>query len=360
MRRTGFLAGFALLTIILSRVLGRESAFVEKFYYGGLFQFFRTIYDYTLGFLPIPMMYVFILIIAFCIYVIIKSFLKSDVKGIKRIKKPLSILINVLSVLVLCFYWFWGFNYNRQSIESTVGLDYTKMDTTDLMIQYESTVRALVDLNSKFDKEEKIEAIQVNPTDFETSCRQSLTTQLDELSYCTNGRVRIRRLRPQGALLRISTAGVYWPFVFEGHIDPGLHPLTWSFTMTHEMGHGYGFTDEGTCNFLGWLGCVNNDDPFIQYSGWIGYLRYVLSNLRGAISEDSYRDVYMNLPSFVKTDLSEIRAYAMRYPDILPAIRDVFYDNYLKTHGVEGGLINYSKVVKLVYAWELKADKYSN
>ncbi len=354
MKKTGFLAGFALFTVILSRILGRESAFVERFYYGGLYQVFRIIYDYTLGFLPIPMMYIFIFIIGFCLYIIIKAFLKSDKKGLHRLKRPVRILVNVLSILILCFYWFWGFNYNRQSIETTVGLDYSKMDTTDLIQQYESTVAALVDLNSTFNKEEEVEAIQRNPTKFETSCRKSLTNQLDQLSYYTNGRVRIRRLRPQGALLRISTAGVYWPFVFEGHIDPGLHPMTWPFTMTHEMGHGYGFTDEGTCNFLGWLGCINNDDPFIQYSGWIGYLRYVLSNLRGAVDDDAYRDLYGNLPSFVKTDLSEIREYAMRYPDVMPAIRDVFYHNYLKTHGVKGGLINYSKVVKLVHAWELK------
>jgi hypothetical protein len=357
MKRTFYLFGLALFTIVLSRVLGRESAIVEKYYYGGLYQVFRSIYDYTFGFLPIPMMYVFVLIILFFLYKIIRSFLNTNKRGIGRLKSPFLLLINVLSVLVLCFYWFWGFNYNRQSIESTIGLDYSKMDTTDLMQQYESSVAALVELHSTFDKQTEVQSILNDPSRFETSCRKSLTNQLDQLSYHTNGRVRIRRLQPQGALLRISTAGVYWPFVFEGHIDPGLHPMTWPFTMSHEMGHGYGFTDEGTCNFLGWLGCVNNDDPFIQYSGWIGYLRYVLSNLRGALDDDAYRALYGNLPLFVKTDLSEIREYAMRYPDVFPAIRDVFYHNYLKTHGVKGGLINYSKVVKLVHAWEVKQGK---
>ncbi len=353
-KRTGLLVSFAVITIALSRAFGRDSTIIEQFFYGGIFQVLRIAYDYTIGFLPIPAMYVFILLILYSIYLIIRSFKKTTTTGFARLKKPILILANTLSILIICFYWFWGFNYNRQSIEKTHGLSYAEIDTVDLQNQYNHTVAKLNELNTQFNKEEKIKDIIDNPRHYENSCRASLVKELDALNYHTNGRVRIRRLHPKGFLLRISTAGVYWPFVFEGHIDPGLHPMTWPFTMTHEMGHGYGFTDEGTCNFLGWLGCTNNEDPFIQYSAWIGYLRYVLSNLRGAVSEDSYRNFYSELPTFVKEDLAAIRESAIKYPDILPAIRDVFYHNYLKTHGVEGGLVNYSKVVKLVYAWEKK------
>ena len=351
-KKTGFLVSFAVITVLLSRLFGRESAIIEQFFYGGIFQVLRFVYDYTLGLLPIPVMYIFILLILYSIFLIINSFRKTEKKGFGRFGKPVLILLNTLSILVICFYWFWGFNYNRQSIEKTHGLSYSDIDTVDLKNQYDQTLIKLKELKLQFNKEEKIKDITENPVRYENSCRASLTKELDALNYHTNGRVRIRRLRPKGALLRISTAGVYWPFVFEGHIDPGLHPMTWPFTMTHEMGHGYGFTDEGTCNFLGWLGCTNNEDPFIQYSAWIGYLRYVLSNLRGAVSDDSYRKIYNELPDFVTEDLAEIRESARRYPDVMPAIRDVFYHNYLKTHGVEGGLVNYSKVVKLVYAWE--------
>ena len=128
--------------------------------------------------------------------------------------------------------------------------------------------------------------------------------------------------------------------------------MTWPFTMSHEMGHGYGFTDEGTCNFLGWLACTSHEDPFIQYSGWIGYYRYLLTNTRRAITPQHYNTLYDSIDDVIKEDLTEIRKYALRYPDIMPAVRDVVYDNYLKSHGVKGGLINYSKIIKLVYAWE--------
>lgn len=350
--RTLLLVLGAGITLILSRLLGQESVFIERFYYRGIFQAFRMVYDYTLGLLPIPMMYVFILGILYIIFVLLKTFFKKTSSLKSRLIKVSHLLTQTVAALLIMFYWFWGFNYNRVSIESYLDLDYSQMDSTDLLQLYDETGDNLIRLRDMFSMEEKINAIVSDPGLFETQCRASLTSSLDDIGYPTNGRVRIRRLKPQGSLLRISTAGVYWPFVFEGHIDPGLHPMTWPFTMAHEMGHGYGFTDEGTCNFLGWLACTSQDDSFIQYSGWIGYYRYLLTNLRRAISPKHYEELYNSIPKEIKHDLTEIRRYAMRYPDVMPAVRDVFYDNYLKTHGVKGGLINYSKIIKLVYAWE--------
>lgn len=346
----------AVTTVFLSRMFGRDSQIVEQYYYRGLFQVFRTVYDYTLGFLPIPMMYLFVAVICYILYKLISKLVSRQVSWKARLSGSGHLLLRTICALIILFYWCWGFNYNRQSIESYLNLDSTELDSTELRGLYDQTHRKLISLRSQFSLDEKIADIQEYPTEYENQCRKSLTKALDKLNYPTHGRVRIRRLSPQGSLLRISTAGVYWPFVFEGHIDPGLHPMTWAFTMSHEMGHGYGFTDEGTCNFLGWLACTTHEDPFIQYSGWIGYYRYLLTNLRRTVSREEYQTIYQSMDDLIKHDLSEIRRYAMRYPDIMPDIRDVFYDNYLKTHGVQGGLINYSKIIKLVYAWEKISD----
>ncbi len=351
-KRTSILVLGAAITLLLSRFFGQGSDFIEQFYYRGIFQAFRIGYDYTFGLLPIPMIYVFIIIIIYILYVLVRTFLKKDQTWRHRLLGSGHLVVQTISALLIIFYWFWGFNYNRVSIESHLNMDYADMDTTDLLQLYTETNDRLIELRTLFSLQEKMKAIESNPTAYEDECRQSLTAALDAMNYPTNGRVRIRRIRPQGSLLRISTAGVYWPFVFEGHIDPGLHPMTWPFTMSHEMGHGYGFTDEGTCNFLGWLACTTHEDPFIQYSGWIGYYRYLLTNLRRSISPKQYQEIYKSIPQVIVDDLTEIRKYAMRYPDVMPAVRDVVYDNYLKTHGVKGGLINYSKIIKLVYAFE--------
>ena len=54
----------------------------------------------------------------------------------------------------------------------------------------------------------------------------------------------------------------------------------------------------------------------------------------------------------VRTDLIAIMDEMDMYPDIMPKVRDAVYDTYLKSHGVAGGLSNYSKVVELTIAWK--------
>jgi len=58
--------------------------------------------------------------------------------------------------------------------------------------------------------------------------------------------------------------------------------------------------------------------------------------------------------NLVLEDLREMREYSDRYPDIMPKLRNLFYDNYLKSHGISSGLINYSEVIKFSYAWQQK------
>src|SRR5688500_15726206 len=52
--------GIALTVLIMSRVL--PVSFFEKWYYEGIFRWFRVTYDYILGWSPVPMIYVVVLV----------------------------------------------------------------------------------------------------------------------------------------------------------------------------------------------------------------------------------------------------------------------------------------------------------
>ncbi|MEZ4685085.1 MAG: DUF3810 family protein [Bacteroidia bacterium] len=53
-----------------------------------------------------------------------------------------------------------------------------------------------------------------------------------------------------------------------------LHHLEVPVTAAHEMGHALGFTDEGVCNFLGYLACIDSDEPLLQYAGRLAVARW--------------------------------------------------------------------------------------
>ena len=351
-RRFWILFGF--VTMAIGALFSKFPSLADKLYYKSVFQFIRVVYDYTLGWLPFPMIYLVLPLTILLIYVLIGKVWK-----ILKTQPPLLALKDIaLGLLAFAgffygmFYWLWGYNYAKPNFETTIELDVQQVSSTQLFNELYKVHQELKTIRPTFDTNAEV-LEDITSDDLEGKLRISLEDFLAENEYPHYGRVRIRKLKPKGTLLRISTAGVYIPFAIEGHIDAGLHPLTWPATMAHEMAHGYGFTDEGTCNFIGYQVCIEHEDPYIKYSGWLMYFRYLYSNARLA-DRDRFAKFQDQMFEGVYNDLLEIDKYSRRYPDIMPKVRDAVYDSYLKSHGVKEGLRSYSRMILLVDAWNRK------
>ncbi len=243
----------------------------------------------------------------------------------------------------------WGFNYKRVDIRKTLGIGQVEVDKDEVFDAYQEVSDSLISLRALLPD-------SINWAGYEADqnlLRIDLENAYRALSLSDRGRVRIRKLYPKGSLLYISTAGVYLPFVGEGHIDPGLHPITHPFTMMHEMSHGYGWTGEDVCNFLALLGSINSKDPVVRYSGYMAYWRYLRSNAYRA-DKERWKSLEPVINESVTRDYMEMIEYTDRYPDILPKLRNLIYDNYLKSHGIKEGIVSYSEMIKLAHGWKEK------
>lgn len=340
--------------VIVNQLMSYAPAIVDKIYFRGVFQMYRLAYDHTLGFLPFPMVYVG-LVVFIVIAGRIFSRLIEDAK-VKKWKSGISRSLIHLSALLsgslFLFYILWGFNYNRPDIYSQLDMNQPTIDSFYLFQEVDRVTHQLIKARLEVTTD-TISALSSSyiPKDMESLIRQDLESILMEWDIPTYGRVRVRKLHPKGLLLRFSTAGVYVPYAMEGHIDGGLHPIQWPFTMAHEMTHGYGYGDEGTCNFIGYLTCLRSDVPIIRYSGVRGYWRYLMSDIR-RISPAKYREIWYRLPQSIQADIQEIIAFMDLYPDIMPDVRNLVYDSYLKSHGIKDGMSNYSHMIRYVKAYK--------
>ena len=340
----------AVLTFVLGIIFQAYPHFTEVIYFKGIFQLFRVIYDYTLGWIPVPMVYFLFILVVYIIY----KYLGVGWQYIKDKKygSLVFLTLNGLSVVFILFYVLWGFNYYTPSVKEKLSFSASKMDVDDLYYEALNMAQLVSETREVAIGDSNVVLVEdIIPDNMEYLLRRSQKQILSEWGYPTVGRVRIRKLKPNGVLLRISTAGVYIPWVFEGHIDGGLHPIHWPFTMAHEMAHGYGITDEGECNFVGFVTCINSEDPIIRYSGHLAYFRYLINNLRLADNE-RYNEVVKTLSKGVKNDINAIVLQMRKYPDILPDLRDLIYDSYLKSHGVTEGLASYSSIIRLINQWK--------
>lgn len=340
----------AILTLVLYNLLPYNSTFVEQWYSRGIFAWYRSFWDYTIGLFPFGLIYLLILAILIYLFRPIRAHHMFQSRFLNFVWRFLCLF----SWGIICFYWLWAFNYKRSSFHELTSLEHAQPNQSFVYYEYCRVTDSLEFLRNQLGLE--LDLVKMNID--ESALRHDLTKAYKMMDLPSTGRVRAVKLRPRGSLLHLSTAGVYLPFVGQGHIDAGLHPITHPFTMMHEMSHGYGWTGEDVCNFLALLGTINSDDLLIRYSGYFGYWRYLRSQIY-QIDRQHFEEFYRSGPDPIMKDYMSIIAYSDRYPDIMPVLRDLFYDQYLKSHGISSGLVNYSQMIILSYDWQSKYGSLS-
>lgn len=340
-----------LITLLIRVVLRNSPEFIEQYYSRSLFPLIRTIFDYTTGWLPFATLY--LLLLGIICFILIKVFHKSKKKRSvkKRIINFVFSLTAFVAAIVFLFLILWGFNYSRVPVEKQIGLEVKPLNKDELFNEF---LKATEELEIAYLKiqhlnEQEID-VHVRTNAFEEQTRLEITTVFQKLGYPVPGRVRGRMLFPKGTLLRISTAGFYLPFTGECHLDPGLHALQIPYVMAHEMAHGLGIGDEGSCNFFAYLSCSSSDDPLVKYAGLLSYWRSVAAQYR-RFDREHYKALRAKMNPGILEHLEYISLQMDKYPDIFPAVRDATYNAYLKTQGIEEGMKNYSRVLLLVYAY---------
>ncbi len=334
--------------LVLARLLLPAST-IESVYSRGVFSLLRTVFDTLLGWVPFPLFYLFWGLIA---YLLLRLILRLRLlSGRARWSEFGWSLLRFVSLLVVWFLTAWGFNYGRQPVEEVMRFTPYDMTVDELRERVYTEATELARLRRQITSDTLALTAVDFPADLESAVRPLLAAALVAEGYPAPGRPHARHLYPKGILLRLSTAGVYWPFAGEGNIDAGLHPIQQPSVMAHELAHAYGFGDEGVCSFWGWLAGLQADTPSLAYAIRLGYWRRVAGRLR-SVEPDAYWDWRLaELDPGIRNDLEAIYENAARYQDFAPALRDATYGTYLQLQGIQDGLLNYGTVVRLVEGW---------
>jgi len=325
---------------------------VETYYSRGLFHGIRYAIDYSVALLPFPLMYILVpILLVVAARMSYRWLQRSRTRG-QRITDFLFAATGFLGGTLFLFLVLWGFNYDRVPLETQLSISPYPVRLIDIQKELEEETAQIIELRPQIPGiTDSMEfSRDFLPKSLEERARQNLTTWLQQNGFTTPGRVRGRILEPKGIFLRFSTAGLYFPFTGEGHIDGGLHAVQWPYVLTHELAHGYGFGDEGSCNFLAYVASVQDESPAMAYAGHLNYWRTLAIQYR-YYEPEAYLTLRENLPAGVQLDLDGINEAMQKYPDLIPNLQYHMYDAYLKTQGIEEGMLNYNRVIMLVRAW---------
>ena len=157
--------------------------------------------------------------------------------------------------------------------------------------------------------------------------------------------------------------GYYFPFSMEANYNDVMFILNIPETMCHELAHLRGFIYEDEANFIAYLACVESDDMFFRYAGYLSVLTYLYNDLYSARQKEpeAFAEAVKTVglvavPAQVWEDSifvtdeewERINGKALIDTEIVDQAADVFIDTNLKVNGISDGSVSYSRVVKLL------------
>lgn len=157
--------------------------------------------------------------------------------------------------------------------------------------------------------------------------------------------------------------GYYFPFSMEANINFVMHPLNRPATMCHELAHLRGYIYEDEANFIAYLACIQSEDLYVRYSGYLSVLVYLNNDVVKVWNQNPelyertaakiepceiLPQVWQDKVFVTEEEWDRINGKAIIDTEIVDKAAETFVETNLKLNGVSDGKISYSRVVKLL------------
>lgn len=338
------IALFLPIQMVLLKFLRNFPQFIEDYYSQGLYPILSKISRYVFGWVPFSVGDLFYLLLSL---IAIRWFYKN----IRRIRfEPVWFMVDIaaaLSIIYMVFNLAWGFNYYRQPLHHTLGLD--RDYTTEELIT--TTKRLIAKSNEMhrslgYEDSVKIDLPYSQREIFKKSTDgyKTLAEQYPDLKY------QPRSLKKSGwslGLTYMGYSGYYNPLTGEAQVNNLIKTYKFPVVSCHEEAHQIGFAAENEANFIATLATINNQDPYIQYTGYIFALRYCVNEVARR-DMDTYKELIETINPGILKSYKEMRDFWASYKSPFEDFSKAFWDQFLKANNQSKGIMSYSYMVALV------------
>ena len=234
-------------------------------------------------------------------------------------------------------------NYLRLPIEQKLGLETEEQIDSEAFDRILKRLIASTNDLASADRNENLIAI-------ETAIDENINAvilDIDNTRFDQSNRAK----RPifNVTFNKLNINGITSPFFHEIHYNADLIECELPFAIAHEKAHLRGYNREADANFIAYLTCINSDSRLCRYSGNFSIVAYFLRQVR---SKKVLDETWQALSPAVKEDFRKVRDRVSRNRGMVSNLHSRVNDVYLKLNQVEAGVRDYSRVVKLVVAFE--------
>ncbi len=260
-------------------------------------------------------------------------------------------VLKTVSVIYIIFVVTFASGYGTTTLDAKLSLEKNSISKEDL---YDTTLKVITKTN------EAAESIEF--CDGSSSEMPFTTSELSAKLCRTYDKVyreydlgptfdsKAKPLIISPIMTYTHIAGVYAFFTGEANINTNYPDFVTVYSAAHELAHQRGIAREDEANFIAYLICIENSDPYIRYCGYLNMFNYLADALYQA-DKDLYFSATSNLSENVILELKAYSDFFDRYRENkVSEISDAVNDTYLKSQGTTG-TVSYSMVTELAVAY---------
>ncbi len=341
---------------VLFRLSFLWPAFTESVYSRGIYPLLAQPLSTLTGLLPFSLgellLYAALLGAAVFVALMVASAIRAGRLWWKTLLNRLIILFSIVSIIYAVFVGIWGFNYARQPLGVSLGLDASPAAVDELY----STCEALIDnansLRAQVPEDEN-GVFSPDLTKSEIMCRipaeYSSAAEVTGRSFLGGSFGRVKPVLYSEGMSWSYLCGVYFPFTAEANVNVNAPDLLFASSCAHEEAHQRGFAREDEANFLAYYVLSYSDNASMRYSGTMLAVIHAMNALYSA-DADKYFELRKKYSDGIDRDLQDNGAYWRRYESDVSQTAQQVNNSYLKANMQSDGVKSYGRMTDLLIA----------
>lgn len=333
----------------------KNSEWVEMNYSQGIYLKISSLLSNIFGVLPFSLTEFLIIAVAVLVivtlYVLIRNF------SVTNFLKYLLSFLSIISTAMFLFWCLWGINNFRMPVENFLPFEKNKYTVNELERACEILLEKTNNLRELM--EEDINGVTTANQDYKKILNSS-SDAYDNISEIyniipTSGKIKPKPMIFSKVMSMLNYTGMYNPYTAETNINIDEPIFNMPFTACHEIAHLKGFPKENEANFISFLTCINSDDMFFKYSGYLSGLIYC-SNALYREAPEAYVKLKNNFSEGIIRDLTYTNEYWNNYKGFIARFGENNNNVFLKHTNQPEGTKSYGLVVDLIISYLMQNE----
>ncbi len=314
--------------------------------------FLRAVLAFITGIFPFSVAETALMLVPLIITAVIVKIVKAAKGALRDTFKMLVSMIAVLSLFFTSFSLLFASGYRGTTLDKKLGLERSAVSATEL----DATARVLL-----VELKELVPQVTFAPSgsslmpysffEMNDELQEAYKKAAKKYDFLPNFRSSVKPIILSEPMTYTHISGIYTFFTGESNVNTNFPDYTLPYTAAHELAHQRGIAREDEANFVAFLVCIESDDPYIRYSGYMNLYEYVLGALYEADSK-AYSAIINETSNALVGEIVAYNAFFDKYRDnVVADVSGSMNDNYLQSQGQAAGSRSYGMVVDLAVAY---------